>query len=461
VTSILSTAWQRLITRGRRFMDEELRALAVHTMWMWTATGSKILMGMAQVAIVTRSLGRETYGRLALVMSVTEFVTLILSMRVWEWVTKFFSDACEANSATEASAVVKLGYSLSALVNLSSVTIIIATAQLFAAWLYHDASLTKPIALYSLTLLATWANDTSTAVLRVFTRFRFLAVYGIFATIARLALIATPLLLGYRLTGLVLSFVASEALLAFAILAITSIELHRRFGMHWWRGSFSALAAKKRELRSMIAFAFGIDTVKSLAGQAGIMILGHYSDAGEVAFFRIAETFIDLVNRLAATLLQVGYTALARLAARRDVQALRRLVRRSTVVVFALVTPLCLAITLLSPWLVRMAAGSEFDGGVPVLRVFSWSLMWIVTYWPIALCMSVGRPGLAMEFVVITSLIRVIAILPGALRFGAVGVAWAETIYSASFVLGSFVYYARVKRFLEDVKFAAPVARAS
>src|SRR5262249_31064413 len=140
------------------------------------------------------------------------------------------------------------------------------------------------------------------------------------------------------------------------------------------------LAARRAEIVHMLVFSFGIDTLKSFGAQADILVLGALRSAAEVADYRLAQAIVDVVNRLAGALLMVAFPAIARLTARGDLDSLRRLLRRSSVLVAGVVVPGCVLLYLTAPLVVRLAGGPGYEQAAPVLRVLVWSTLWIITY---------------------------------------------------------------------------------
>jgi O-antigen/teichoic acid export membrane protein len=452
----------RLLARVRRLFDVEVRLLAANTAWMSVATAGKIVIGLVQVAVVTRFLGRGAYGQLALAMSVTGVISLVLAARVWEWVTKLFTDARTAGDREATAAVVKLGYLLSAGVNVLALAAVLACARFAAGTMFDLPQLEPLIMLFALTLLTSWLNDTSLAVLRVLGRFRFLALYGLATTGLRLGCLLVPLLLGHGLVGVIVGYVVAESVGCVVLGLITRSELRAELGgVPLARARLSVLAPRRKEILSMLGFSFGIDTLKSLGSQADVVILGLLRAPEAVADFKVAQTVVDVINRLAASLLMAAYPSLARLASRGDAEGMLRLIRRSSAVVTALIIPGCLAVTLLAPWLVELAAGPEFANAAVVLRVLVWSLVWVFTFWIVATCMSVGKSRWAFEFTALTLGAKLALVVPLTASHGVVGMAAGLSISSGVFVAVSLVYLARVTRFMRSPAFQPRGAAAA
>ncbi len=443
---------ERLRARLRRFFDAELRDLATNTGLMWAATASKSVVGLAQVVLVTRILGRGAFGQLALVTAVTDVITLVLAVRVWEWVTKFLAEARAAKNGELAGAVVRLGYGASAAVNSLACVLLLAFADVIAARALDTPALAPAIRLYALTLLATWVQDTAGATLRSLGAFRFLALFGIGSSLFRFALVLVPLLLGYGLVGLVGAYVVTEVVLSAAMLLATRRALVREFGDALARGTLATLKPRAPEIRRLLGYSFGIDTVKALASQAAVLLLGVFRGADEVGLFRLAHHFIDLANRLAAGLFQAAFASLARLAAERRFADVRRVVRRSSLAVAVVLLPGCAAASLLAPWLVDMVSGPEYADAAPVLAAYVWYLVWILTFWSAPLCVSIGRPRWAFELVLASSAVRLAVMIPAVLAWGAVGAAVAEAIHGVAYVILSLAYHARATRHMRALE---------
>jgi O-antigen/teichoic acid export membrane protein len=447
----MGTFWNRLRARLRRFYDAELKSLAVNTMWLSGATASKVLLGLLQVAVVTRFLGARGYGQLALVMSVTQFVVVVLSARVWEWVTKYFTDAHTKHDVEEAGASIKLGYLLSAGINVLAILIVGTTSGWVARTILHQPQLGALVAAFSLTLATTWVGETSTAVLRTFGRYPFLAVFGVSTTLLRVACLSVPLILGYGLAGVIAAHIVTEALVNIYLFGTTHREFARQFGRPWWRSSLASLAPRKREIIHMLSYSFSTDTIKSIGSQVDVLVLGYIRPPENVAYYRVALNFVDVINRLASSLIMVAYPSLTRLAAKREYGAVFRLIRKSSAGVAAMLIPGCGLIALLAPWLIRLASGPGYEGAVPVLRVLIWSCLWIIVFWLAATCMSIGRFRWVFEFNAIHFVFRTALLVPFAFYYGEMGVAWTNVISHVGSIGLAYFYLARIRTHVKQL----------
>jgi O-antigen/teichoic acid export membrane protein len=453
----MTALWSRLAARVRRLFDSEIRSLAKDSALMSAATASKVVVGFVQVAVVTRFLGTESYGKLAMITSITGFVALFLSARVWEWVTKFLTDARARRDVDEAGEVLRIGFRLSAGINALAFVVVVVLARP-AAQLLRQPDIAALIAIFALTLLPGSITDTSAAVLRVLGHYRFLAGFGVASSVVRVGSLAVALSLGYGLAGAVIAYVATEVVLDAVQYWVTSGAFREAFGRAWHTARRGALHGRRREARSMLGYAFGIDTLKSFGSQADALLLGYVYGAREVAYFRVAMTVIDAVNRLATSLLMVAFPALARLAARGDAQAVLRLIRRSSLLLVAVGIPGCALLAALAPWIIQLASGHDYARAVPVLRVLAWGLLWVTCYWITPACMSVGKPRWAFQQVAATFGLKLAVIVPFTVWWGELGTAWSNVVFNASFVLLALVYLRRVTRFMRSAAFR-PAAR--
>lgn len=421
------------------------------------------LLGVAQVAVFSRFLGRAGYGRLALVMGAVAFVKQIVGVRVWEWVTRDLAAAVEARRAGEAADVFRAGLVVSAAVNAVTFVATSAASGLLAAWFVRGQVGAGPIVLYAGTLAASWSYDSCFATLRVLGQFRYLAIQGVVSSAVRVPLLAAVLFASTSagladdavLVRLLGAYVIYEAAFSTQLLLKARRELRAALGPR-------PAGEPRRSLRSVVARAKGVlfvgsilDTVRLVATRADVLVLGWFVGLEEVALYTAANNFIDGISRVVSPLPQVVFSRVARLAAAKKVEELLALVRKTAWLGLAGGAGMAAALHLLAPALIRLVNGPAYADAVPLLRVLAVIPIWLAGIWMAPTFTSVGRLRWSLEFnlvIVAGKLLALALLVPSS---GAWGLAVVNAGYYAVVPLFAAAYYVRVRRLVRSEAFRA------
>ena len=166
-----AVAWLKTV-----WFDTFLRRLARNSSWGIASMSIELGVALAEAALAARILGPADYGRVALVVASIVSIKQLVDVRAWEGVTRYLSEFLEQREPGLALATLKLAVLADAGVAVVAFGLAVLGADLISGRMLGQPELYGPIVWYALTLFATMLNGTGEAVLRVFDRFRDLAV---------------------------------------------------------------------------------------------------------------------------------------------------------------------------------------------------------------------------------------------------------------------------------------------
>jgi len=179
---------------------------------------------------------------------------------------------------------------------------------------------------------------------------------------------------------------------------------------------------------------FNIDQV-AIGKVLGLAILGFY-----VAAIRIGRTMGDQV---AGTVNKVLFPTMARI--KEDMERLRRGYAQSLKMISVITAPLCMGVSAVSPVLVRVALGPDWDAVVVPLSIIAFQGMFNSLITPAAnVLISIGKPYFMSGQTAVQAVIIVVGIYPVTNSYGIDGVCYFTTFVS----LGVLVYFFFVFRMI-------------
>jgi len=423
--------------------------------WLVLSTGASMAVSLAQVALVTRLLGKQSFGQLVLITTVTLVVRQFVGVRVWEWAMKQFAVAYVRRDADLGVRVARTSLALSLGVNLLSLALQSVGAPFAAARFLHDPSLTLLVIGHGLTLLVTWTYDTSFAILRLSGRFRFLGFHGFASAAVRLLMIGGAVALWRRLDMAVAAYIVCELLLSIWLFAVAARAFRRDLGTTFWRRAGGPPPWTRGEVTRFLLTGALTDTLKVISGRMDLLVLGFYHAPAAAAVYQAAWNLVDAANRLANPVSMVIFSDVAKLAAAGEGRKLMSLAKRLSAAALVCVVPACLVLTFASEWIVRVIYGNAYAEAAPLLAVLSWTLVWLCSIWLQPMLVSIGRQIWGLYFLFVVTPLKVgllFLLVPGG---GAMGLAWANLIYHLSAPLLLIPFWLKIRRVVLAPEFAS------
>ncbi len=425
--------------------DAFFRRLACNSSWGVGATVLEFALGLAEIALVARALGVADYGRLALVMAAIAAIKLLVDVRAWEGATRYLAEFLAKREPGLALATLKLALLADALVGLVAYGATVALAGLLGGRLLHQPALQGLIRWYALSLLFTAVNGTAEAVLRVFDRFQDLAARRVVQAGWHLGLVATVVLGGGRMRGLIFAYLLSDLAGAALLVGLAGRQVQQRL---WAARAAARVRALRPYLREMLWFTAhtALRATLKLNRQVGILVLGHFASPAEVGYFRVARRLGASIQELSDPFYYAIFPEFARSRGGRQGQ-LAQVVARTARAATLGVLPVVLGGVLFAPALIRAWVGPSYTPAIGPFRVILVAMAFaIATFWGTPAALGSGRPDIATHAVaagVLVDLLLLFLLVP---HHGAMGAAVSLLGGSVAFAVSICALLARTLR---------------
>jgi len=421
---------------------------------MLGSTAISAVLGVVQVVLVTRLLGPNRYGELALIMAISTTVRQLVGVRTWEWAMKEFAAAHARHDARYAASVVRRGYAAGIVVNAVALTLVVATAGFTSERFVHDGGAATLVVGYGCVLLVNWTYDMSFAVLRVSGRFRFLALQQVVMSLVRIIVTGGSVIIWRRLDTTVAAYIIVELLASLWLGLAASTIFRLEFGESWWRVERGNPMVGGRMAR-LLAISWLIDTLKFAGGRVDLLVLGWYRSPFVVANYQAAWNFLDIAQRVTQPITMVAFADLAKLAAAGEGREMLRTVGKLSLLALLVGIPSCALLALIAGPLCRLFYGADYPDAAAILQILSFSLLWLVGLWMHPSFVSIGKSQWSLEVVVVMSGIKIALLALLTPSYGAHGVAFANLIYCLTMPLLIPIYLLRMKRWLSSPQYAS------
>lgn len=403
--------------------EASIRRLLKNASWLFSGNALASLLGFGQAIVLGRALGVDGYGLLAFVIAFVTIVNGVVDIRMWETVTKFVGEYHARGDHGRARATVKLAYLVDLATGIIAFGLVAALARTAAARFVHDPGAGPYLILYAGTLLVATVNDTSLALLRVFDRFRWISSERVASAAVRLVLLWAAAALTGRLGPVLAAYVVVELGRALVLLALglsaARTELWRPGPDH-----IGIIRARLPEFRTFTLQGAATNILALITRQLDILILAAMHVPREVALYRMAKNFGQLLLRISDPLYHAIFPQLVRLASMPAAWPgqIRAFVARTTLIVLLVTVPLGAIVVIGARFILERAVGSDFVPAVlPLQIVVGGALLHATFLWARPLALAIGRPQIptvAHAVGAVTLIVASVVLVP---PLGAVG----------------------------------------
>jgi O-antigen/teichoic acid export membrane protein len=336
------------------------RLVASNTAVQVAGRGLMLAIGLASIAVITRYLGPDDYGRYTLALTYMQLFAVLADVGLFTIVVR---DISRDPSRTEEL----VGNTLTLRLVLSAV--VIAMAAAISLLLPYDPDVRVAILLAGLPLLFGMLNSTFVTVLQSRLRMGRAVVGDVLGRAAALGAVGL-------VAALDLGFYAVMGAAAVGALAtaITTMLLTRPLA----RVRFRAEPAVWRGLlRAALPLGLAL-AVNELYFRADTLIISLYEPYEQVGLYTLAYRMLELALVFGTIFLTTTFPLLSQAVANDEARA-RRTIQLSTDVFVVLGAPLVAGGLAVAPEVVELAAGEEFGDAATPLRILlaAGALAWV------------------------------------------------------------------------------------
>lgn len=312
--------------------NELIGRILKNSAYLFSATGIAAGLSMLQSILVARLLGVTEFGILGTITMFTSVINKFGSFRMSELVIKYVGLYSVSGDQNRAAAVFKSAAIVETFTSLLTFGLIVLLAPLGALYFAKDAAMSRWFVLYGLIVLANFIVESSTGLLQISDRYRFIAGVTVAQSCLTLALIGIIYLHRGGFIEIVLAYMVGKVVGALG-LAIGALQMaSRRWGEGWWRVSLATLKGQTGEL---IRFAISTNLSASinLVNKDGELLwVSALRNPTEAGYYKLALSLVSLVQLPISPLPQATYPELSREVAGKNWENLRDILKRGSLI---------------------------------------------------------------------------------------------------------------------------------
>jgi O-antigen/teichoic acid export membrane protein len=401
-----------------------------------------------QTVVLARILGVTDYGLLQLVIVYIAMMNQFFDVRVWETAVRYIGSYWENRETEKTLAMIKLSYILDVGSGAVSFLIAIVTAKLVSTYVIHSPEAYIYIWIYAFGLFVETAKLTSDAILRVFEKYKNIAVINSLENLTQLVLVTALLLLGLGIKGALYALVLSNFIAAAVRLwAVMRVLGEKKLGS-WLTADIFLIRGQWKEIAWFLGNTSFMATLKTGSDKyLGLMILGFFAGKDAVAFYRIASSVAAVLNRIVDTLYEAIFPELVKLTTVNAMEEFKSFIKESTKNLMKLIVPVTLLIIVFAGPIVRLVFGEDYAPATNTLRILALAVLIArYTYWINPALLALGMPGIRTAFYVVTTAVYLTLMLLLVPRYSYTGAALAFlgfAVIKSALSFAVFGYYMR------------------
>jgi len=349
-----------------------------------------------QTIIVARMLGVEEYGLLVLVIAYIDLLNQFIDFRMWETATKYIGTYWEKGDLERTQSFIKLSYLVDVLSGILAFIIAILTASLISKYIIHTPEAYKLIWIYAFTLFISTSSSTSISILRVFNKFRIIAILRSSQAFIRLLFILAFLLLGFGINGVLYGLVIGS-LLGFIMRIYMVIKTLNENGLgNWWKSKISMI---KDQFKGISWFVFNTNIAATIQmgeeKSLGILILGYLAGKDAVAYYKIATSAAKLLKLITGPFYESIYPELIKIKSQNILEHIKPLLYRMSRTFLMIGVPLAILIIIFSDLIIKLVFGINYLPSGNALKVVAVAaIIDGTTFWNAPILLAFEKPGL-------------------------------------------------------------------
>jgi O-antigen/teichoic acid export membrane protein len=397
----------------------------------WVESGAIVMI----TTITARALGAADYGRVALAMAAVWMVKQFVDLRTWEGVTRYVTTFVEEGRPGLALATLKFAAIAESCVAVVSYGLAVAASGMVADRYLGAPELQGAIALYALTLLTSAFDAVARAVLRVFDRFRDLAVLTVIESLCGLGIMILVLAIHRSVKAVLMANLLADLVEAAMLGGLALRQVRQRL---WPARADAGLSLLRPHLKPLLKFMgqTALRATLKMNRHLDTLVIGHFRSPAEVAYYRVARRLATALEDLSNPFYFAIFPELSRVWTKTRSE-FPRVVARTAIATLKVALPGTVLMILLAPAVVRGLMGAVFEPAVTPFRFLLIGVgVAVATFWGTPTALSSGRPGLATAAVALGVLTNVALLLLLVPAYGATGAAIAT--------IGGAVAYAGV-----------------
>lgn len=444
---------KNLYSRSRQlfhqfFENELIRRVVKNTAYLFSATGLSAVLSMLQGILVARMLGVTAFGVLGTIIMFTTVVNKFASFRMNELVVKYVGQYTENDEPERAAAVYKVASLVEILASVFAFILVRLLASLAALYLAKDPATINWFLVYSWIILANLIAESSTGLLQIFNRFRFMAVLNIVQSLTTFSIILVVYITQGDVMGVLVAYMVGKVIGAVGLSARALVEATRRWDWGWWRTPISLLREKYRELTRFAVSTYISATLSLVTKDSELLWVSFLRNPTESGYYKLALALANLAQMPVAPMPQATYPELSREVARKNWSNVRYVLRQGSILAGSYTLLVSLVLVFLGPPIILYIYAPEYLPAYPALLILLAGYFVANTfYWNRVALLAIGLPDFPAKVNLVLAVLKITGIFLLVPIYG--------YLASAALLAGSYIVGVSVS----VIKFTSEVSR--
>lgn len=454
---------KNLYSRSRQlfhqfFENELIRRVVKNTAYLFSATGISAVLSMLQGILVARMLGVTAFGVLGTIIMFTTVVNKFASFRMNELVVKYVGQYTENDEPERAAAVYKVASLVEILASVFAFILVRLLASLAALYLAKDPATINWFLVYSWIILANLIAESSTGLLQIFNRFRFMAVLNIVQSLTTFSIILVVYITQSDVMGVLVAYMVGKVIGAVGLSARALVEATRRWDWGWWRTPISLLHEKYRELTRFAISTYISATLSLVTKDSELLWVSFLRNPTESGYYKLALALANLAQMPVAPMPQATYPELSREVARKNWSNVRYVLRQGSILAGSYTLFVSLVLVFLGPPIILYIYAPEYLPAYPALLILLAGYFVANTfYWNRVALLAIGLPDFPAKVNLVLAVLKITGIF---LLVPIYGYLASAALLAGSYIVGVSVsvikFFSEVSRQERDMAGGAP-----
>ncbi|MFC4291274.1 lipopolysaccharide biosynthesis protein [Sphingorhabdus arenilitoris] len=333
----------------------------------WLLGGKTVgaVLSIIYLAMITRNLGPENFGKFALIFSFAQAIAGIISFQTWQIIIRYGTKYVLEKAVDDFARLIMLCLALDVIGILLGTVLTLTAVYGFAGYFGWDAAYSLKISIFTFVILLS-TRGTAIGILRVHDRFRDAALADSLVPIIRFVGVGVAVFLGGSIDRFLFVWAFSEMAATAIMWIIIARTMPLHLGQQNWR-HIGRYYRKYTDLTRFAAFTNLGSSLRLMSQQLIVLIVGFYTGPAAAGFFRLGHQLGQVVARIADGISFAIYTEYSRITQSAGSGAARSMIGR-TMRVTAVSAAILLAILLLAGKpLIIMIFGPDYAPAYPLV----------------------------------------------------------------------------------------------
>ncbi|HWQ45855.1 MAG TPA: lipopolysaccharide biosynthesis protein [Longilinea sp.] len=416
--------------------DEVFGKVIRNTGYLFSSNTITMVISSAQGVIAALILGPSAYGVLGIIATLATSINSFCSFRMSELVVKFSGQDLALGQKERAAAVIKVATIVESITSMIAFLLLVLLAPLAAHYLLHDTTTIPWIVLYGVYILFCLFPETSTAILQLGNHFRTQALINLIQSLITAGGILAAYLLGGGVYEILLAYLAGKLFNGMSLMAMAVYYAPGLLGQGWWKASLKLIPDKW----SLARFAVSTNlsgTINLFIRDSEVMWVGLFTNTTMAGYYKFAWNVISLVFKPVASMVSTSFPQINKSIAQREWAPLKRLLRRTSQLVFVWAAAAAVGLALVGPWVLSWLKDGAYQPSFwAMLIMLAGMAVPNIFYWNRPLLLAFGRPNYPLIVMIIVGGIRIGLMIWLVPQFGYLAQA---ALYSLYFIVSTML----------------------